>query len=197
MFRPDKDLRETILDLVASDGKSISAIHRDLQERKVDVHRLILTGYLRALTDLKIVKEMDVPPSKVYTPARQRDPDIYEAVGDTARRIMPAADADRLILYSLLKLFNRPVFLEELRAAGVKASIGHVVTPEKRAEAKNFLKKGKIKVPDSSPAFTLEGADLQPRFEALMATMILDSLNASALVMREPARQVKIIESDE
>ena len=50
------------------DGRqlSISGITRELEARKMKEHRLIVTGYLRALKDLDQINEFDLSPSKIY-----------------------------------------------------------------------------------------------------------------------------------
>ena len=50
------------------DGKqlSISGLSRELKAEGIEEHRLVLTGYLRALRDLELLEETEVPPSKIY-----------------------------------------------------------------------------------------------------------------------------------
>ena len=82
------------------------------------MHRLTLTGYLRAMTDLNILKEKDVPPAKIYTPVKGKERDIYLKIAEEAKLIRGDRSAD-LTLYVLFKLFRRPIFKEELERAGV------------------------------------------------------------------------------
>ena len=51
------------------DGKqlSISGLSRELKAEGIEEHRLVLTGYLRALRDLELLEETEVPPSKIYS----------------------------------------------------------------------------------------------------------------------------------
>jgi hypothetical protein len=56
-----------ILELLADKQLSISGLTRELKAGGVDEHRLILTGYLRALRDLEVLQEIEVPPSKIYS----------------------------------------------------------------------------------------------------------------------------------
>ncbi|MDV0446528.1 hypothetical protein MsAg5_03700 [Methanosarcinaceae archaeon Ag5] len=46
---------------------SISGITRELKKRGINEHRLIVTGYLRAMNDLNRLNEFDLSPSKIYT----------------------------------------------------------------------------------------------------------------------------------
>jgi hypothetical protein len=87
MFNPDRALKDHIFDILKNDGMSISALSRELETRGIVLHRLILTGYLRALTDYNYLKEKMVPPAKVYVPVKGRDKDIYEVVGDFSRSL--------------------------------------------------------------------------------------------------------------
>ncbi|WNY26704.1 hypothetical protein MsAm2_04770 [Methanolapillus ohkumae] len=73
------NLSVEIFDLL-KDGRqlSISGITRELKKRGIHEHRLIVTGYLRALNDLKRLNEFDLSPSKIYTlPSQMKlDPEI-------------------------------------------------------------------------------------------------------------------------
>ena len=53
------------------------------------INRLLLTGYLRALTDLKMLKEKNVPPAKIYIPIKGKEQDIYQMIGEKARELVP------------------------------------------------------------------------------------------------------------
>ncbi|MDD1770981.1 MAG: hypothetical protein LUO79_07845 [Methanomassiliicoccales archaeon] len=174
MFHPERDLRLVVLDIIKDDGKSISAISRELEKRGFDLHRLILTGYLRAMTDLGVLREREVPPSKVYAPIKGKEGDIYKVIGGGARDIAADEDAaDRLILFSLGKLFHRPVFQEELDRAGVVgAPVGRIATKEERLEAKQLLSKSGFKIPDSSKAFVLDDRDMEPQYCELLARIL-------------------------
>ncbi|MDL5503493.1 MAG: hypothetical protein QSU88_09780, partial [Candidatus Methanoperedens sp.] len=52
--------------VMANKQMSISSIARELKKNGYDQHRLILTGYLRALHETGYAEELDIPPSKVY-----------------------------------------------------------------------------------------------------------------------------------
>ncbi len=55
-----------LIEILAQKQLSISSIARELKKNGYDQHRLILTGYLRALHDMGYLEELDIPPSKVY-----------------------------------------------------------------------------------------------------------------------------------
>lgn len=62
MFNPEKDLAGIIVESLGADGLSITSLEQNLHSKGVDNHRLILTGYLRAMTDLGYLAMRDVPP---------------------------------------------------------------------------------------------------------------------------------------
>ncbi|HVO77887.1 MAG TPA: hypothetical protein VMS79_03355 [Methanomassiliicoccales archaeon] len=192
MFHPERDLRLVILDIIKDDGKSISAISRELEKRGFELHRLILTGYLRAMTDLGVVREKEVPPSKVYAPVKGREGDIYKTIGEGARGVAADEDmAERLILFSLCRLFHRPIFQEELGRAGVDAGpIGKAATKEERQEAKLLLTRSGFKIPDSSKAYVLDDPDLESKYSELLAR-ILATEHDLAYLIRE-TKQTKL-----
>ena len=84
MFHPDRDLKQVIITTLSEEGRSISYLSRELKKQGFDMHRLTLTGYLRAMTDLNILKEKDVPPAKIYTPVKGKERDIYLKVAEDA-----------------------------------------------------------------------------------------------------------------
>lgn len=191
MFNPDKALRDNIFDILKNDGKSISALSRELEERGIKIHRLILTGYLRALTDYNMLKEKEVPPAKVYIPVKGKEKDIYEVVGECSRHISTGADADLLALFSLNRLFRRPVFFEELRKAGVRdMPVTKQVNVDERQEARKFLMRAGIKVTDVNLAYYHDDPEIVPKFEELLTTALSDLLPFANLV--RDSKQTKL-----
>ncbi len=183
MFNPDRALKDHIFDLLKNDGKSISALSRELEERGITLHRLILTGYLRAMTDNNYLKEKEVPPSKVYFPVKGKDKDIYDIVGEEARKISSGPEADLLTLYTLHHLFHRPIFFEELRKAGVRDMPPAMqVANEERQDAKKFLQRAGIKVLDVNLAYVHDDPALATKFEDLLSAILCDLLGFSHLI---------------
>ena len=66
VLEPGMILKASILQILAAKDCTISGIHNALREQGIEVHRLILTGYLRAMKDLEILEEQEVKPSKLY-----------------------------------------------------------------------------------------------------------------------------------
>lgn len=56
-----------IIELIKEKNQlSISGITRELNKLGIIEHRLIITGYLRALRDLNIINEVTIKPAKIY-----------------------------------------------------------------------------------------------------------------------------------
>ncbi len=102
---------------------SISGVTRELKDKGIDEHRLVMTGYLRALKDLRILNEVDIPPSKVYSlvEVEQKDNgDIYSLIAENIKSV-DSADVVPIVVYILSKILDRPVFKEEIIKAGVSS----------------------------------------------------------------------------
>jgi hypothetical protein len=183
MFHPDRDLRLIILEVLKEDGKSISAISRELEKRGYDQHRLILTGYLRAMTDLNVLKEKEVPPAKLYVVAKAREQNVYETVGEKVRLLYGEGEkSDKLILVVLSKLLHRAVFSDELSKAGVRTLPGHEASKEERQEAKQAMIKSGFKVPDSLKAYTIEAPECVEDYSEVLTRLLADLYNINYLV---------------
>ncbi len=183
MFNPEEDLRRTIFEILGGDGKSISALSRELEKRGYDIHRLILTGYLRALTDMRILKEREVPPAKIYAPVKALEKDIYAIVGEKTREMAVGEKVDSLILLLLYKLFRRSIFLDELKRAGVEGQPpGRIATPDERQEAKRVLARAGWKIPDSSKAYVLDDESLSGPAAEIMRSVMIDFFDVGHMV---------------
>jgi hypothetical protein len=149
-----------------------------------------LTGYLRALTDLKVLKERDVPPAKIYTPIKGKERDIYSKISDQAR-IQVGERGAELALYTFFKLFKRPIFKEELERAGIFTALpGVPAREEETMEVRKFLLKAGFKIPASSKAFVPLNDELEEEYQTLLVQLIIDESEASHLV-RE-TKQIKL-----
>ncbi len=191
MFHPDKDFRLIVLDTLTEEGKSISSLSKDLNKKGLKINRLLLTGYLRALTDLKIVREKIVPPAKIYIPIKGREQDFYQMIGERARELFPGERVEHVILYSMNRLFRRAVFVEELARCGIEGNIpGTQANPEQRMEAKKVLVRNGFKVPDSSRAYVLEEPSFEKDYVLLLESITLVSHDAFHLV--KETKQTKL-----
>ena len=151
----EKSLQEVILDLLKSDPKSISGITRELKESGYDFHKLVVTGYLKALTDLGYLRERDLPPSKIYYKSKPHKKDIYESIGERVNELDLSKRNQALVaIYILEKLFHRPVFRHELSRCGFNSDFeAPFADPEKATEARKMLMRTGIKIPRNEPAF--------------------------------------------
>lgn len=154
------------------------------------MHRLTLTGYLRALSDMNVLKEKDVPPAKIYTTVKGKERDIYLRVAEQAK--MLALDKyPELTLYALFRLFKRPIFKEELERAGVfEFSPGIQARDDEIADVRKFMQKTGFKIPTSSKAYVPMNEDLEARFQDMLVQMLVSDSECSYLV--KETKQAKL-----
>lgn len=184
MFVPEKNLKELILSYLKRKETSISGLARELEGDGYRLHRLLLTGYLRALADLGHVREKEIPPSKVYTVASSRERNLYELLGEVCRRLeRDERKAAALGIAILHRLFRRPIFLREVRECGFpKGPDSMMVEQEEREEARKSLMKVGIRIPISEPAYRApEKRD--GRREEAFAQLVLERFGVGGLVM--------------
>jgi len=175
MFSPEKDMRDLVLEVLRKDPASISGIGRELAAKGVKMHRLELTGYLKALADLDILKAKDIKPAKVFSISGTRDRSLHEMVGDCVND-MPGTSTERATIaaYCLQRLFKRAVFDMEVRRCGVDGIVeGRKATSDERAEAKAILTRMGYKVPNSDVPTVVE-SNLDPLFVRVMAEIVID-----------------------
>lgn len=139
----EEKLNLKLLELLEGRQLSISGLSRELKAGGIDEHRLILTGYLRALRDLNILAEIEVPPSKIYslpekteeylpekigTPFSEKGKERKHSEGDSEdiyslfRTQLLKIDLDLRIpvgVYVVSRLFERPCFRKELKLMGI------------------------------------------------------------------------------
>lgn len=179
VFNPEKDFCRILLDCLEKDGKSISALSRDLEEKGFKHHRLILTGYLRALTDVKIVKERAVPPSKIYQMIRAPSDNIYEVIGRACKKKYPGNDD--LIIYILSRTFKRPIFESELRLAGVYNHNGRPAQPQEVNECKKLLKRSGNVVPTQDAYYPR--SDFPKEMDEVILDLLIENTDSGHLVL--------------
>jgi hypothetical protein len=168
------------LELLEGKRLSISGLSRELKARGIDEHRLILTGYLRALRDLKILEEIEVPPSKINALPEKttetlseksnelRAPELSdpEEVYSILRAQLIKINLDFRIpvgVYVVSRLFERPCFRRELKLIGItqKHLEQYLEKPGIVCEAQDMhLKKArayitKIEIPPDDPAYEM------------------------------------------
>ncbi|MCL1984011.1 MAG: hypothetical protein FWG58_01270 [Methanomassiliicoccaceae archaeon] len=178
MFNPEKDFNRILLETLGRDGLSISALAKSLESKGIKHHRLILTGYLRAMTDIGYLKERDIPPSKIYQVTKALPESVYEQVGKACRKV--SDDPDELILYTLFRMFKRPIFVSELKASGVSRPIGVPVSEEDAADYKKILKRAGNIVPAQAAVRPLE--EMPDLLNEVLITILLDSTESRHLI---------------
>ena len=183
MFSPEKDMKELVLEILKKDAASISGVSRELAERGVKLHRLELTGYLKALADMNVLKEKDIKPAKVFSLSSTREKNLYELIGQaSANNALTADERATLASYSLQKLFKRAVFDMEVRRCGLDGLVdGRRASQEERAEAKVVLSRMGYKIPNSDVPIIVE-KDLDQQFLSVLAEVVIERFNARSYV---------------
>jgi hypothetical protein len=169
-----------VMELLNGRRLSISGLTRELKTEGIDEHRLVLTGYLRALRDLEILDEVEVPPSKIYAlPEKSKEPlaekgrELRSADASNPEEIylifreqLLKIDLDFRIpvgVYVISRLFERPCFRRELKLVGItqKHLDQYMEKPGIVYEAPDsHLKKAraeitKIEIPPDDPAYEI------------------------------------------
>ncbi|MFA4957693.1 MAG: hypothetical protein WC556_12060 [Candidatus Methanoperedens sp.] len=180
--------------IMANKQMSISSIARELKKNGYDQHRLILTGYLRALHDMGHMEEIDIPPSKVYTFKAGMKRDVYTILKEHLKDI-DITERLEIAVFILSSLFHRPCFKYELELLGIEARKTETVRESKDARLKEHrIAVTRIKIPADDPAFELNGDhgdqnNISIRgnkvlIEVLNALIDLDGLKAKSQQMK-------------
>jgi len=173
----------TLLKILANKQMSISSIARELKKSGYDQHRLILTGYLRALDDTGYLEEIDIPPSKVYVlkPGMKRD--VYNIVKEHLLDI-DISERLEIAVFILTSLFHRPCFKFELELLGIEARKTETVKESKDARLKEHRTAvTRIKIPLEDPAYEMNGdsSDIQLRGNKVLIDIINDLIDLDGL----------------
>lgn len=186
MFVPDKDMKNLILSYLRNKETSISGLSRILKKDGFKVHRLFLTGYLRAMADVGLLKEKSIPPSKVYTTSSRSEKSIYEVLGEKCKMLdMDDKEATTIAVYVLQNLFRRPVFLQEIRGCGLGDTVlAKRITGDERSDARKALLKSGYRLPGNDPAYL---ADKEKGFEKVrdivLQDILIEKFKAQGLVL--------------
>lgn len=173
---------------------SISGVTRELKDRGIDEHRLVMTGYLRALRDLRILNEVEIPPSKVYSileTEKSDNEDIYSLIGEHIRTVEPSLMIS-VATYVLSKTLQRPVFKEELIKIGFspKALADYLSSSNcsLRITDKNPKEYAagitKIKISQGEPAYELNDVNLDiiKNSNCIFIKIVRSSVDLSGLI---------------
>ena len=177
---------------MANKQMSISSIARELKKNGYDQHRLILTGYLRALHETGYMEEIDIPPSKVYVlkPGMKRD--VYSIVKEHLKDI-DISERLGIAVFLLSSLFHRPCFKYELELLGIEARKTETVKESKDAHLKEHRAAvTRIKIPLDDPAYEMNGdtSEIQVRGSKVLVDIIKDLIDLDGL--RAKSQQTKL-----
>jgi len=193
-FERELTLQDKILSYLRDKEDSISGIHRMLEKEGYRLHRLMLTGYLKALADVGILREREIKPSKVYSwKSRAKRKNIYDAVGDLVREFSDKrSEQAKLAVYLLQRLFKRPIFLEEVRRCGIDVDDvdARKVGGEERLQARKVLSSTFVKLPHNNPAYLVDDKEMEEIYTGMLEELVLRLLNARMFVMR--GKQLKL-----
>ena len=178
MFNPEKDFNRILMECLGREGISISALAKELESKGFKHHRLILTGYLRAMTDMGHLRERDIPPSKIYQVSKALPESVYELVGKACRKM--SNDPDDLILSVLYRIFRRPIFESELKASGVNRPVGRQATEDDLSEPKKILRKAGNTISGQNAAVPLK--EMDEKITDVLVTILLDSTGSRHLI---------------
>lgn len=198
---PLRDLLIAHLRTVGSD--SISGVARALSEgRDRPIHRLTIAGYLAALAEEGVLRELARPPSKQYqlsNPNQHRD--LYERVGQAVREVaMPVELRGVTALAALCRVLGRPVFRAEVQRARLPVPDDlprAVLADDDRKRVRLALQKRRlhqVEVPRGDPMYV---APKDPNFlgpvEEVLKRALLIACDADHLAEDTPrGRQVAL-----
>jgi len=193
VFVPERNLKDLVISYIRQQERSISSLTKQLKQDGYSFHRLFVTGYLKALADLGVLREKDIPPAKVYTTSAHREPNLYEIVGVRCREMVKdESDQVRLVVAVLQRLFRRPVFLREIRECGFAGAVDVPLAPrEDREEARRGLAKLGLPLPTNEPAYMVQERRNDPR-DAILCDIVIERFGMATLVLE--TKQMKLTE---
>jgi len=193
LFVPERNLKDLVVSYLRVQERSISALTKQLKQDGYSFHRLFVTGYLKALADVGMLREKDIPPAKVYTTSAHREPNLYELVGSRCREaVKDDTDQVRLAVGVLQKLFRRPIFLREIRECGFSAAVDVPQAPrEEREEARRGLVKLGLQLPTNEPAYGVPDRKSEVR-DDILYDLIIQRFGMGGMVLE--TKQTKLTE---
>jgi len=99
-------------------------------------------------------------------------------VGKACRR--STNDPDELILFTLFKIFKRPIFESELRSAGVTRPVGEIVSEQDANECKKILRRAGNTVASQNAVTPM--TDMSEKIQEVLIAMMLDSTDSRHLM---------------
>ncbi len=193
MFVPEQNLKDLVVSCLRTQERSISSLTKQLAQDGYNFHRLFVTGYLKALADVGVLREKDIPPAKVYSTSAHRERNLYELVGERCRSMAQDERLQtRLTVAVLQRLFRRPIFLRELRECGIATAIDAPTAPrDGREEARRALAKLGLQVPTNEPAYLVDERRNDVR-DVILSDILVEKFGMASLVLE--TKQMKLIE---
>jgi hypothetical protein len=193
LFVPERNLKDLVVSYLRVQERSISSLTKQLKQDGYSFHRLFVTGYLKALADVGMLREKEIPPSKVYTTSVHREPNLYELVGARCREAAKAEpEQARLAIAVLQKLFRRPIFLREVRECGFAGVIdAPAASREEREEARRGLVKLGLQLPTNEPAYAVQERRSEVR-DGILYELVVERFGMTGLVLE--TKQTKLTE---
>jgi|GEM_PF-3979310 hypothetical protein len=112
-------LYREISEIVGKDKKSINGITDELKKRGIHTHRLIVTGYLRALRDMGLLEENNSPPSKLYF--RKPYEQLFFEHFNKACKDMDEKSTFLALITLINHHFHRKCTIGDLKSAGISS----------------------------------------------------------------------------
>ena len=143
-----------ILNEINGEEKSITGIQKSMEEKGINMHRLVLTGYLNAMVELGILKERELKPARIFSFVERNRKDIYFVIGENMKKFDNNNSGYNTLLL-LSYLFDRPVFTKELERCNVDLPKNgfKTVNHKYRDEYIKKLSELNIKIPQSSSLY--------------------------------------------
>ncbi|MBW6517948.1 MAG: hypothetical protein K0A89_05550 [ANME-2 cluster archaeon] len=183
----------TVLHMLRDRQLSISGVSRELKSSGYDQHRLIITGYLRALYDAGYLEELDIPPSKVYTYNHKRqEKDLYLMLEDRLKEV----DSDirfPVAVHILTTLFNRPCFRYELNLLEITPKDSPYVRESNDGRLREYREDiTRFDIPASDKAYEMKGADVNiiAKSGEVIFGILKDKVNMTGLRSRYHATRI-------
>lgn len=187
-FDKEQTLKEKIVSDLTQEEKSISGLQKSLENKGINFHRLYLTGYLKAMVDMGILKEREIKPARIYSPLYQESRDIYDYAGWVSRLYDEEETGDN-VLRILYTLFSRPVFMREIERCNVDYPRSYrKVTTHRRMEYVKKLQESGIKIPQNN--MMIEPLSKEPsQVIVLLKDLLVSVFDIRRLTLAEESTQ--------
>ena len=137
---------------------SINSICKAI-ETDVKIHRLYLSGYLKALVDMGYLDEKKFPPSKIYKlKPQKKNESIYKATGKHVKKMgKNEKEMSEIAVAALQRIFKRAIFGEEIRKCGFNtAYLDAEEEDEEVKELRKILNRSNANIPEKDACYTNE-----------------------------------------